>query len=99
MSLEERKCPYCQQTLKTWEPSPYTGWGDTMLYCDNNCCDYFIRGRAKIYAEYDKNFAYRYCVNPKNGKELPIISWCPGNLSLKRARCATADASGMTTTP
>jgi hypothetical protein len=69
------KCPHCQKELMTWEPSPYTGWGDNMLYCDNNECGYFVRGREKICREYDRNFAYRYCYNPKNGQELPLARY------------------------
>ena len=87
MDIQHLKCPHCQEGLAIWEPSPYTGWGHNMLYCNNNECNYFIRGREKIYCEYDKNFAYRYCYNPENGKEVPIISWCPGELSLKRGNC------------
>jgi hypothetical protein len=81
------KCPHCQKELMTWEPSPYTGWGDNMLYCDNNECGYFVRGREKICREYDRNFAYRYCYNPKNGQGVPIIAWCYGELSLKKGKC------------
>ena len=87
MEIQHQKCPHCQKELKIWEPSPYTGWGDNMLYCDNDLCKYFVRGREKIFIEYDKNFAYRYCRNPKTGHELPIIAWCPGELSLKRKKC------------
>ena len=78
----------------TWEPSPYTGWGDNMLYCNNDECGYFVRGREKIYREYDRNFAYRYCYNPKNGQEVPIIAWCHGDLSLKKGKCKLAGESG-----
>ena len=88
MNTIPTQCPHCEADLETWEPSPYTGWGVNMLYCSNNCCPYFLRGREKIYFETTKNFAYRYCINPTNGKELPIIAWCPGELSLKRKICA-----------
>ena len=87
MNDSNYKCPHCEAELKTWEPSPYSGWGDNMLYCENNECNYFIQGREKICYEYDKNFAYRYCYNPRNGKVLPLIAWCPGELSLKKGRC------------
>jgi hypothetical protein len=49
--------------------------------------NYFITGRRKICNEYEKNFAYRYCYDPNNGQELPIIAWCPGELPLLKGRC------------
>ena len=89
MNTQHTECPHCQKELKKWEPSPYAAWGNHMFYCDNNDCTYFIRGREKIFHEHDKNFAYRYCYNPKNGRGLPIIAWCPGELSLKKGKCVT----------
>ena len=87
MEAKKETCPHCKKALKIWEPSPYTGWGHNMLFCENNECPYFIRGRRKIYTETYKNFAYRYCINPDNGKDVPIIAWCPGELSLKKGLC------------
>ena len=87
MDEEKRLCPHCNERLERWEPSPYTGWDRSLFFCNNNECDYFIHGRAKICLEYEKNFAYRYCYDPKNEQELPIIAWCPGDLSLLKGRC------------
>jgi hypothetical protein len=83
-------CPYCGEALERWEPSPYAGWGHDMFYCANNECEYFIRGRIKICTEFEKNFAYRFCYNPVNGKDFPIITWCGGDLSLLKGRCGTS---------
>jgi len=88
MEKTEYKCPHCDAELERWEPSPYTGWGNELFYCSNNQCAYFITGRKEICYQYEKNFAYRYCYNPENGQEIPIISWCPGKLSLLKDRCA-----------
>ncbi len=87
--MEEAKtsCPYCSMPLEEWEPSPYAGFDSNLFYCNNDRCGYFIKGRKKICTEYDKNFAYRYCYNPKNRNEIPLIAWCPGDLSLKKGRC------------
>ena len=82
-----KTCPHCGETLTEWEPSPYTGWANNLLFCDNNECEYFINGRRKICFEFEKNFAYRYCFNPENGKNFPIIAWCYGDLSLLKGRC------------
>ena len=86
MGKADKSCPHCGQELTIWEPSPYTGWGHDMYYCSNDDCEYFITGRLKICIEFEKNFAYRYCYNPRTGKELPIITWCYGDLSLLKKR-------------
>lgn len=85
---DEKSCPHCGERLESWEPSPYTGWGHEMLVCNNNNCPYFLEGRRKICYEFEKNFAYRFCYNPTNGRSLPIIAWCGGDLSLLKGRCA-----------
>ena len=90
MNEKNLTCPHCDKQLLRWEPSPYTGWGHDLYYCDNNECNYFIEGRLKICIEFEKNFAYRYCYNPVNGKEFPIIAWCGGELSLLKGRCKSA---------
>ena len=90
MKNKDYSCPYCGKTLTEWEPSPYTGWGTNMFYCDNNKCEYFINGRKKICYEFQKNFAYRYCINPETGHQFPIITWCHGELSLLKGRCTNA---------
>ena len=87
MEESEKLCPHCGQGLTVWEPSPYTGWGHDMRYCDNDECEYFLQGRRKICMEFEKNFAYRYCINPETGKAFPIITWCCGELSLLKGRC------------
>lgn len=87
MNEEKYTCPHCSRPLKRWEPSPYAGWGHELYYCNNNDCVYFINGRVKICVEFEKNFAYRYCYNPVNGKAFPIIAWCGGDLSLLKGRC------------
>jgi hypothetical protein len=87
MQSEKYTCPHCGEVLTRWEPSPYTGWGHDMFYCDNNECEYFVKGRIKICMEFEKNFAYRYCYNPVNGKDISIIAWCGGDLSLLKGRC------------
>ena len=86
MEDEKYFCKYCGEQLDRWEPSPYTGWGHDMFFCSNDDCEYFITGRLKICIEHEKNFAYRYCLNPGTGKELPIIVWCYGDLSLLKKR-------------
>ncbi len=80
-------CPHCNETLVKWEPNPYTCWGDDLYYCDNDACAYFVKGRQKICLEFEKNFAYRYCYNPKSGRSIPIVSWCGGELSLLKGCC------------
>jgi hypothetical protein len=87
MNKDNLVCPHCSKALERWDPSPYTAWAHHLFFCNNNDCDYFIKGRAKICFEYEKNFAYRYCYDPKNGQELPIVAWCPGELSLLKGRC------------
>jgi len=84
-------CPHCRETLERWEPSPYTGWDHDLYYCNNNECAYFVTGRRKICEEFEKNFAYRYCLDPKKNQELPLIAWCPGELSLLKGRCGDAE--------
>ena len=86
MTTKKQICPHCGEILTQWEPSPYTGWGNDMLYCDNNECEYFKEGRRRICYEHQKNFAYRYCMNPDTGFELPLIAWCPGDLSLLKGK-------------
>ena len=83
----ELKCTHCNQGLTKWEPCPESGWGDDLYYCDNDACAYFLEGRRRICREYDKNFSYRYCVNPKTGHSLPLVAWCGGDLSLLKGRC------------
>ena len=87
MDKDDRICPHCEKPLVRWEPCAQTGWVHDLFLCDNNECSYFVEGRRKIACDYEKNFAYRYCYNPANGKELPIVSWCGGNLSLLKGRC------------
>jgi hypothetical protein len=84
-------CPHCREALERWEPNPYTGWGHDLYFCNNNECDYFVTGRRRICEEFEKNFAYRYCLDPRKNKELPLIAWCPGELSLLKGRCAEAE--------
>ena len=91
MNTEQFECPHCSKVLTQWEPSPYTGWGHDMFYCDNDNCEYFIEGRMKICREFEKNFAYRFCYNPVNGKDFPIIAWCGGDLSLLKGRCGSKE--------
>lgn len=86
-TMSERPfCPHCNTPLTPWEPHPETCWGDTLWVCENNDCDYFKRGRAKIAEEEKVNFAYRYCLNPTTGKAVPIVSWCGGDLSLLKGK-------------
>ncbi len=85
-------CPHCRETLERWEPNPYTGWDHDLYYCNNNECAYFITGRRLICEEFEKNFAYRYCLDPKKNQELPLIAWCPGELSLLKGRCEDAES-------
>ena len=87
MNEAERNCPHCNEALERWEPNAWTGWGNDLFFCNNNACPYFVRGRKRICLEFEKNFAYRYCYNTKNGQELPIIAWCGGGLSLLKGRC------------
>ena len=87
MSEEIYVCPHCEEVLSSWSPSPYHGWANDLYYCHNDECSYFIEGRQKICVEFEKNFAYRYCFNPENGKHFPLIAWCGGDLSLLKGRC------------
>jgi hypothetical protein len=87
MNQDKRICPHCKEPLVRWEPCPQTGWGHDLFFCDNNACSYFVEGRRKICCDYEKNFAYRYCYDPENGQELPIVVWCGGDLSLLKGRC------------
>lgn len=87
MTGNDMVCPHCNETLTRWEPCPETGWDTDLYYCDNNECRYFVDGRRKICEEFQKNFAYRFCYNPKNGQGFPLIAWCGGELSLLRGRC------------
>jgi hypothetical protein len=91
MAEETLECPHCRGGLTKWEPNPESGWGDDMYFCDNNACSYFVEGRKRICSEYDKNFSYRYCVNPKTGCSVPLVAWCGGDLSLLKGRCKEAD--------
>ena len=81
-------CPHCQRPLAKWEPCAESGWDCDLYYCDNDECPYFVRGRQIICENYEKNFAYRYCLNPGTGQETPIVAWCGGDLSLLKGRCA-----------
>ena len=87
MSEEKMICPHCSEQLERWEPCPWTGWDNDLFFCNNDKCGYFVEGRKKICYEFEKNFAYRYCYNPRKGKALPIIAWCGGELSLLKGRC------------
>ncbi|MBN1847167.1 MAG: hypothetical protein JW932_01130 [Deltaproteobacteria bacterium] len=87
MQDKEYICPHCNGVLKQWSPPPHGGWDHDLFYCDNNACDYFIRGRTKISSESKTNFAYRFCYNPVNGRDFPLITWCGGDLSLLKGRC------------
>ena len=89
MDKEIIQCPHCHKPLLKWEPSPYTGWGHDMFFCDNDDCSYFVEGRIRICCEFEKNFAYRFCYNPENGKNFPIIAWCGGDLSLLKGKCGS----------
>lgn len=88
MDAETMRCPHCDGPLERWEPSPYSGWGNDLWVCNNNACQYFTKGRRKTTRDYRKNFAYRYCFNPATGRALPIVTWCHGELSLLKGRCA-----------
>jgi rubredoxin len=79
MDKDDWICPHCGKPLVRWEPCAQTGWVHDLFLCDNNECSYFVEGRRKI--------ACRYCYNPANGQELPIVSWCGGDLSLLKGRC------------
>lgn len=87
MNQRRHTCPHCKEPLVRWEPCAQTGWDHDLLLCDNNACSYFVEGRRRICCEYEKNFAYRYCYDPKNGQEIPIVAWCGGDLSLLKGRC------------
>jgi len=87
MNQENPICPHCGKALSRWEPAPESGWDRELLYCDNNACTYFVRGREKVCKEFERNFAYRYCLDPKTGKARPIVAWCGGSLSLLKGRC------------
>ncbi len=84
--MEGQICPYCGKKLEVWEPHPETGWSDYLLVCGNDECEYFHRAREKVAEECKVNFAYRYCLNPKTGKAIPIVTWCGGDLSLLKGR-------------
>jgi len=87
MKNDNTACPHCRQPLTTWEPCPESGWDEDLYYCENNECSYFVKGREKICREYDMNFSYRFCLNPRTGKEFPLVAWCGGDLSLLKGRC------------
>ena len=87
MCHENMMCPYCKEPLERWEPGVWCDWDRDLFFCKNNECAYFVRGREKVCYEYDKNFAYRYCCDPKSGKAWPIVAWCGGELSLQKERC------------
>ena len=87
---EKITCPHCTEPLDDSEPNPETGWDQDLMICNNYACAYFIKGRKKLFEEYDVNFAYRYCYNPANSKEFPLVCWCGGDLSLKKGRCGDA---------
>lgn len=38
MNNETPTCPHCHEPLLRWEPSPYTGWGHDLFYCDTPGC-------------------------------------------------------------
>jgi len=86
----EHTCPYCSEELVTWDPPDEAGWDHALMICQNNECSYFVRGRSKVCKEYERNFSYRYCYDPATGKELPILAWCGGDLSLLKGRCKEA---------
>lgn len=90
MKEETYTCPHCHEVLTRWEPCPHTGWDHDLFYCSNNTCSYFVNGRRKICVEFEKNFSYRFCFDPVNGQELPIVAWCAGELSLLKGRCRDA---------
>ncbi|MFC1581224.1 hypothetical protein ACFL4N_10005 [Thermodesulfobacteriota bacterium] len=87
MGTDEMTCPHCGEILTLWEPPSESGWDRDLLICENNECRYFIKGREKVCAEFEKNFSYRYCFDPKSGKSRPIVAWCGGTLSLLKGRC------------
>ena len=87
MPTNTKTCPHCNERLIRWEPNPESGWGNDLFYCANDDCAYFVRGRKKISRECEKNFSYRFCYDPETGRELPILAWCGGNLSLLKGRC------------
>ena len=87
MSHDVFKCPHCEKPLRRWEPAPESGWDRDLFYCDNDACSYFVRGREKVCHEFERNFAYRYCLDPKTGKARPVVAWCGGRLSLLKGRC------------
>ena len=92
----ENKCPHCGEPLADWVPDDETGYTDNLLYCASNDCTYFRAGRRRIAIEYAKNFAYRYCVNPHTGSEVPILTkW----LRRERPAAAPDDQSGVDTAP
>jgi hypothetical protein len=90
MNDQKKLCPHCGMPLSSWEPHPEGGWDHDLLLCENNECPYFIRGRSKICREYEQNFSYRFCCDPKTGKEWPAVAWCGGDLSLLKGRCSGA---------
>jgi len=87
MDDQERMCPHCGMPLATWEPHCEAGWDHGLLLCENDRCTYFVTGRSRICEEFEKNFSYRYCCDPKTGKEWPTVAWCGGDLSLLKGRC------------
>ena len=88
MNEENYKCRHCGEILVRWEPSPDAGWDHDLYLCNNNRCSYFVNGREKMSKEHKVNFAYRYCYDPFKHKEMPIVSWCGGDLSLLKGRCS-----------
>lgn len=88
---EEFLCPYCHRTLEPWEPHPHAGWSHDLFFCGNDSCAYFVEGRRKICTEFEKNFAYRYCLDPVTRKALPIVTWCGGHLSLLKGRVESSE--------
>ena len=73
MSDQKKLCPHCGMPLSVWEPHPEGGWDHDLLLCENNECSYFVRGRSRICREYEQNFSYRFCCDPKTGKEWPAV--------------------------
>jgi hypothetical protein len=86
-------CPYCHEQLVMWVPCDESGWDHDLLLCENNECSYFVHGRAKVCEDYGANFAYRFCYDPRTGREIPIVAWCGGDLSLLKGRCKSSASS------
>lgn len=91
MKDDKNICPHCDEPLTTREASPFSDWSNDLFYCENDDCSYFVDGRKKVCVEYEKNYSYRYCYNPENGKSFPLITWCGGGLSLLKGRCGTVN--------